>query len=221
MIREGANEAWWLSQSSKLMRPDSVGLGGFDSHAFPPRTTDRPVRLFRLVGVVVLTLTLPLATAAAQTPKPPISPGKAFLNSALVPGLAQAKLGRSTGILFATVEALALAMYGKSHHDLSIARRLGRDSTPLAYVIDPATGLPMRDEETGELRVAAWSPNRFAAGLVDARKTHVEDWVAVLVFNHLFAGIDGYVAAQLWQLPAQVEMRALPRGMLIRARVKW
>jgi hypothetical protein len=69
--------------------------------------------------------------------------------------------------------------------------------------------------------VAAWSVNKFGPGLIAARKTHVEDWVAVLVFNHLFAGIDGYVAAQLWQLPAQVEMRAFPHGMLVRARVKW
>jgi hypothetical protein len=161
-------------------------------------------------------------SAGAQAlPKPPISPTRAFITSAIVPGLAQAKLNRSTGILFATVEALALAMYGKSHHDLSLARRLGRDSTPVAYVIDQETGLPERDEETGELRVAEWSTNKFPRGLIDARRTHVEDWVAVLVFNHLFAGIDGYVAAQLWQLPAQVEMRAMPHGMTVQARIKW
>jgi hypothetical protein len=141
--------------------------------------------------------------------------------SALVPGLAQAKLGRSTGILFATVEALALAMYGKSRNDLAVARRLGRDSTPLSYVIDLATGLPERDPDTGALRVAAWSPNRFGEALINARKTHVEDWLAVLVFNHLFAGIDGYVAAQLWQLPTQIEMRSSPQGMSIRANIKW
>jgi hypothetical protein len=206
------------------MRPDSVGLGGFDSHAFPPRSVPAAVSLFRrfrFFGFLVLALGVPVTTVVAQLPKPPISPGKAFLTSALVPGLAQAKLGRSTGILFASVEALALAMYGKSHHDLSMARRLGRDSTPVTFVIDPATGLPQRDPDTGELQVATWSENRFAAGLIDARKTHVEDWVAVLVFNHLFAGIDGYVAAQLWQLPGQVEMRALPHGMMVRARIKW
>jgi hypothetical protein len=170
---------------------------------------------------VLLTFAFPVTNAIAQLPKPPISPARAFFTSALVPGLAQAKLGRSTGVLFATVEALALAMYGKSHHDLSVARRLGSDSTPVSYAIDLATGLPERDPDTGELKVAVWSENRFAAGLIAARKTHVEDWIAVLLFNHLFAGIDGYVAAQLWQLPTQVEMRAFPHGMLVRARIKW
>jgi hypothetical protein len=228
VFSEGANRAWWLSQSSKLMRPDSVGLGGFDSHAFPPRgvhTPVRPVRLVRLVRLdraVCLALFIPLLPAQSQPlPKPPISPGKAFLTSALVPGLAQAKLKRSTGILFATFEALALAMYGKSRHDLNVARRLGRDSTPVTYVINSATGMPERDPETGALQVATWSENKFAAGLIAARKTHVEDWVAVLVFNHLFAGVDGYVGAQLWQLPTQVEMRAGPHGLTVRASVKW
>ena len=36
--------------------------------------------------------------------------------------------------------------------------------------------------------------------------------IAMLVFNHLFSGADAFVSSQLWDLPAQVEMRALPRG---------
>lgn len=32
----GAAGVWWSPQSSKLMRPDAVGLGGFDSHTLPP-----------------------------------------------------------------------------------------------------------------------------------------------------------------------------------------
>src|SRR5262245_31327347 len=104
------------------MRPDSVGLGGFDSHAFPPRAAranGRFVRFIRYLGCGAFAVVLPITNATAQLPKPPISPARAFVTSALVPGLAQAKLGRSTGILFATVEAMALAMYGKSHHDLT------------------------------------------------------------------------------------------------------
>ena len=34
----GTDGAWWLPQSSKLMRPDVVRSGGFDSHTFPPPT---------------------------------------------------------------------------------------------------------------------------------------------------------------------------------------
>jgi hypothetical protein len=36
-VIEGAHVAWWLPQSSKLVRPDIVGSGGFDSHTLPPR----------------------------------------------------------------------------------------------------------------------------------------------------------------------------------------
>jgi hypothetical protein len=119
-----------------------------------------------------------------------------------------------------TIEAIGLVMYGKSKHDLSVARGFARDSTPLAYVIDPATGLAQRDT-AGALQVAQWSPNAFGVDRIHARRTHVEDWVAFLIFNHLFAGIDAYVAAHLWQLPAQVHMRVMPGGAGIQGRVRW
>jgi hypothetical protein len=175
-----------------------------------------------LLVVLAVVLRPAFATAQGVLPKPPISPTRAFIASAIVPGLAQSVLGRSTGVLFITVEAIALTMYGKARHDLSIARRFGSDSTPLSYALDPATGIPLRDPETGALQVATWSSQRFGPERINARKTHVEDWVAVLIFNHLFAGIDGFVAAQLWELPAQVEMRASPRGGLtLRAQMRW
>jgi hypothetical protein len=36
----------------------------------------------------------------------------------------------------------------------------------------------------------------------------------VILFNHLFSGADAYVAANLWDLPQHIGMRAapLPRG---------
>ncbi len=161
------------------------------------------------------------ATAQRVVVKPPISPGRAFFESTLVPGLGQSQLGRSTGLLFATVEAIALTMYAKSRHDLAQARAFRRDSTPLTYKIDAATGLVEHDSVTGALRVATWSSNPYTADLINARKTHLEDWVATLIFNHLLSGVDAFVAAQLWELPAQVELRAIPRGLAVRAAFHW
>src|SRR5688500_14470606 len=43
--REGAHEVWWSPQSSKLVRPDHVGLGGFDSHTLPPPSCSHSIRL--------------------------------------------------------------------------------------------------------------------------------------------------------------------------------
>lgn len=242
-VCEGVNGAWWLPRSSKPMRPDSVGLGGFDSHALPPRRrppprgrrrTGAPRVWIALLAVVVMapfTATVraqgapPAATQPTAPvpprPKPPISPTRAFFSSALVPGMAQARLNRSTGILFVTFEAISLTMYAKSRHDLELARRFARDSTPLAYTIDPVTGLPQLDPDTGEPRVARWSSGKYTRGRINARKTHVEDWVAALVFNHLFAGIDAFVAAQLWELPGQVQFRASPQGLAVQGGIRW
>ena len=60
--------------------------------------------------------------------------------------------------------------------------------------------------------VATWAPTRYTQDLVRARALHVEDWVAVILFNHLFSGADAYVAANLWDLPEH-----LPNRMSVRA----
>jgi hypothetical protein len=43
---------------------------------------------------------------------------------------------------------------------------------------------------------------------------HVEDWLAVIAFNHLFSGADAFVAAQLWDLPLKVSAIPSRRGAL-------
>ncbi|HEX9164834.1 MAG TPA: hypothetical protein VF862_02925 [Gemmatimonadales bacterium] len=45
---------------------------------------------------------------------------------------------------------------------------------------------------------------------VDAKDQEREDWIAVLAFNHLFAALEGYVGAHLWDFPADVKLRAVP-----------
>ena len=121
----GVEGAWWLPQSSKLLRPDDVGLGGFDSHALPPAIGGRlggaPAsigarwRLFVTLCLIVLSAPAALAqgadsaarppasiprsvsdTTLGPTPvrRPPLSPGRSFAYSFLVPGSAQTALGR-------------------------------------------------------------------------------------------------------------------------------
>jgi len=195
------------------MRPDFVWLGGFDSHAFPPRAV---LRLVAIAALALATLAMPRAANAQDTLatllSPPMSPKRAFLTSVLIPGLAQAQLDRPMGFLFVATEALALTMYGKSRRDLEVARSFGRDSTPTGYSVDPLTGA---------LTATGWELSKYTNTRTRARKTHVEDWIAVLVFNHLLAGADAFVAAQLWDLPAQVSLEAGPGRTLITARIPW
>ena len=39
-----------------------------------------------------------------------------------------------------------------------------------------------------------------------------EDWIVMLVFNHIMAGAEAYVSAHLFDFPASLKARALPGG---------
>ena len=160
--------------------------------------------------------------AATPKPGPPISPGKAFLYSFLVPGLGQAKLDRPVaGALYAGIEALSVAMLRKTWFDEREARRFRFDSIPLTYKTD-GSGNAIVDS-LGYPVVLTYAFNRYGNDLLGARRGNSEDWVALLIFNHLFSGADAYVAAQLWDLPANVAIRWLPGGPMVQAafRISW
>jgi hypothetical protein len=50
--------------------------------------------------------------------------------------------------------------------------------------------------------------NKFVASHTQER----EDWIVLLVFNHLLAGAEAYVSAHLYDFPATLKARALPGG---------
>ena len=140
---------------------------------------------------------------------PPISPRRAFLYSALVPGLGQTRLRRpNAGALFAFVELAAITMARKTWYDVEEARAFAPDSIVLEYV-----------QSNGALTPQI-APNRYATRL-RARRTHREDWIALIVFNHLVAGADAFVAAQLWDLPAEVSLRSDGTGGAVVASLRW
>jgi hypothetical protein len=147
----------------------------------------------------------PVAPARDTVTGPPISPRSAFLRSLFVPGLGQAALDRGTaGGIFASLEALSILMTIKTKRDLGVARRLEADSV----------FLEIRNGDT----VFVPSP---VAGRVRARKQHLEDWIALLIFNHLFAAADAFVAAQLWDVPARVSVTRDGDRTRLTATVRW
>jgi hypothetical protein len=152
-----------------------------------------------------------------DTLRPPISPRRAFLYSLMLPGAGQAKLDRGyAGGMFFLIEVASLALVHRSAEDLRIARASAGDSVPLRFQFDAVTGLPVLDTN-GNPTVAEWRVSPFDAAYVRTRRLHYEDWIAVLIFNHLFAGADAFVAAQLWDLPGKVAIRQTPFGPLIQA----
>jgi hypothetical protein len=139
-----------------------------------------------------------------------------------MPGLGQSALRRPTaGAFYFGLEALSIAMAIKSHYDLRVAKDRRRDSVVLRYEFDPLTGQPFIDPATNQPKVAEVARNRYTAEMVRARRTHFEDWIAFLVFNHLFSGADAFVSAQLWDLPTQVGMRPAPGGAALAFRVRF
>ena len=145
--------------------------------------------------------------------KPPISPRRAFLYSALLPGYGQAILGRNkAAAAMLAIEAMAVAMIRESAADVREARRMSGDTVVVSYV-DPATG--------AALATPTLVPRRFDAQYVHVRQSHVEDWVAFLLANHLFSGADAFVAANLWELPAELSVRVTPGGAAVGASLAW
>lgn len=47
---------------------------------------------------------------------------------------------------------------------------------------------------------------------VEAKKQELEDWLTLLVFNHLMAGLEAYVSAHFWDFPGDLSFQAGPGG---------
>lgn len=45
------------------------------------------------------------------------------------------------------------------------------------------------------------------------KRQEEEDWLVLLVFNHLFAAAEAFVAAHLQDFPEELEIRAVPGGI--------
>lgn len=193
----------------------------------PRRPPSRPARLARLIGAIALLGIVPAGARAQRSdsaragvrvaavdttirvvPRPPVSPRRAFLYSLALPGYGQSILGRPTaGAIFVIAEAIGIAMLRESNAELREARRLRADSvTVIGY-------------ETNGTPITARSP--YSDELVSLRRAHREDWVAALIANHFFAGADAYVAAHLWDLPAQVAVKQTENGTVVAARLRW
>ena len=156
------------------------------------------------------------------TRKPPMTPRKAFLTSLLIPGYAQTVFGRDrAAMLFAVVEIGSIGMARKAAQDLAEAKGLPHDSVVATYKIDPNTGLAEIDPKTGLAIPDTYITSRFTEDRIKARRTHYEDWIAAIIFNHLFSSADAYVAANLWDFRTNIGVVATPHSTGIYASVRF
>ena len=147
-----------------------------------------------------------------DTLAPPISPKRALVYGLLAPGAAQSVLGRhKAAAAFVLMEALTLGMIRESAADVHEAKRFAHDTIVVTYL----------DEQGNALATPIIRPPQFDSTFVKSRRAHVEDWVAILVANHLFSGADAFVSANLWDVRAHVGLRAVPNGAVLGASLEW
>jgi hypothetical protein len=148
--------------------------------------------------------------SSADSVRSPITPRRAFFYSFMLPGYSQSVLGRyKSATAFLLVEGISLVMIRESGADKHEARRLANDTLILSYV----------DGAGNAGKITA--PPTFNNGYVRTRAAHVEDWIALLVANHLFAGADAFVAANLWDVPSHISLRVAPNRTTVGASFKW
>ena len=161
------------------------------------------------------------ASPSDTTPRPPMSPRRAFLTSLILPGYAQSVFGRDrAAMLFTIIEIGSIGMARKSALDLAEARGLAHDSVVATYKIDPVTGVAVIDPKTGLPVPDTWIASRYTPDRIKARRTHYEDWIAAIIFNHLFSGADAYVAANLWDFKANIGAVSSARSVTVYASVR-
>jgi hypothetical protein len=147
-------------------------------------------------------------TIADSLKKPPVAPRRAMVYSLLLPGFAQSRLNRPTAsILFAVGEVLSIGMARKAALDLREARAARKDSIPVGFTADTVTGI---------ITPTGYTQNRLVAR-IGARRTHYEDWLAAILFNHIISAADAYVAANLWDFNPNIAVAPTGNGAALGA----
>lgn len=87
--------------------------------------------------------------------------------------------------------------------------KLGRKLTAGILVAWEGTTLGMSLKTRHEL---AYLRRTNSARADDKRREH-EDWVVLLAFNHVFAGLEAYVSGHLADFPRDLKVEAVPGGV--------
>ena len=86
--------------------------------------------------------------------------------------------------------------------------RLNRKLSAGIFVGWEGVTLGMSLKTRSELRFL----RRIGSGRGDSKRQEHEDWIVLLAFNHLFAGLEAYVSAHLADFPGDLRFQAVPGG---------
>lgn len=139
----------------------------------------------------------------------PPSPGGAFLRSLAVPGWGHAAIGAyGRGAFYVAAEAGTWYALIRTRMRLNEARdrASSRERTLRAALEREGVTDPQDVQE----RLDANPALRDIQGLVEARESQQEDWVALGIFLMLLSGADAYVSAHLANFPDPIEVGVVP-----------
>ena len=89
--------------------------------------------------------------------------------------------------------------------------RLGRKLTAGVFVLAEGVTLGMALKANSELRYLRRTGADTAT--VNAKSRTREDWLVLVAVNHLLAGLEAFVSANLSDFPAELRLRREPRGV--------
>ena len=166
--------------------------GGFDSHTLPLQGVKgvpgvRGVRLYAkyaLCAVVLLGCLPRAADAQADTTRPQ------YVQAPVSP----------MGAFF---RSLAIPGWAQA--------KLDRRLTGSIFLGFEGIALGMAIKADREL--AYMKARGDSAEAIDNKRQEREDWITLVVFNHLFAALDGFVGSHLYDFPDEVKLRASPNGV--------
>ena len=85
---------------------------------------------------------------------------------------------------------------------------LGRRTAAGVFVAVEGAALAMSVKTMREVSYL----RRTGSARLESKEQEREDWLVLLAFNHLLAGLEAYVSAQLWDFPGDLSVRRIPGG---------
>ena len=140
-----------------------------------------------------------------------ITPGGAFLRSALVPGWGHTRVGaHGRGAFYFMVETVNAFLFFKTRSRLAKVK----DQRALLEEVVTARLLAQGVEDPEEVEASlAEDPGVSDLRLrEDSRSEQLEDWTALGIFFLFLSGADAFVSAHLADFPAPVEINPTPSG---------
>jgi hypothetical protein len=182
----GSGLVVWPVFKTATEAPSAAPVGSIPTRSRHPRLAPRWCSL--IVLLTILSLVPDLTAQAAPRPGPAAPPTDTLQRQPIGP-------------LGAFWRSFLIPGWGQA--------RLNRKLSGGIFVAWEGVTFGMSLKTRRELRYLRRTGSRRA----DNKRQEHEDWLVLLAFNHLFAGLEAYVSAHLADFPGDLRLQAIPGGV--------